>query len=114
MESRELALAIRDILDNKGADRIQVLEVGNMTSITDYFVIANGRNVQALHALAEDLIDKMLEQGVEARRSEGLKDGKWIVVDYASVIVHLFHPEEREYYNIERLWSDGTNEVRPE
>ena len=114
MESRELASLVRDILEEKGADRIQVLDVADMTSITDYFVFANGRNAQALHALAEDLIDKLDAAGTQCRRTEGLRDGRWIVLDYASVIVHLFHPDEREYYNIERLWTNGENELKKE
>ena len=110
MESKALATRIAEILDNKGATDIQILEVGHMTSITDFFVVASGRNVQSVHTLAEDLEDKLAEEGVEPRRKEGKNGARWIVLDYASVIVHIFHPEERQYYNIERLWQDGTNE----
>ena len=110
-ESRELALKAARILDEKGANKIVVLDVGHLTSITDYFVIANGRNVQSVHTLAEDLEEKLAELGEEPRRKEGYREAKWIVLDYAHVIVHIFHPEEREFYNIERLWQDGTNQV---
>lgn len=111
MEPRELALKIAEILDKKGALDMTILEVGHMTSITDYFVVASGRNVQAVRSLAEDLEDKLTEEGIEPRRREGMHESKWIVQDYTSVIVHLFHPEERAFYNIERLWQDGTNQV---
>ncbi len=111
MNPRELALKIAEILDKKGAMDIAVLQVDHLTSITDYFVIATGRNVQAVHSLSEDLTDRLAEMDVLPRRSEGLRESRWIVQDYASVIVHLFHPEERAYYNIERLWQDGTNQV---
>ena len=107
MNPRELALKIAEILDKKGAMDIAVLQVDHLTSITDYFVIATGRNVQAVHSLSEDLTDRLAEMDVLPRRSEGLRESRWIVQDYASVIVHLFHPEERAYYNIERLWQDG-------
>ena len=103
MNPRELALKIAEILDKKGAMDIAVLQVDHLTSITDYFVIATGRNVQAVHSLSEDLTDRLAEMDVLPRRSEGLRESRWIVQDYASVIVHLFHPEERAYYNIERL-----------
>ena len=83
-----------------------------MTSITDFFVVASGRNVQNVSSLAEDLEDKLAEEGVEPRRKEGGNSAKWIVLDYAHVIVHIFHPDERQYYNIERLWQDGTNDER--
>jgi len=111
METRELALKIAEILDKKGALDMTVLEVAHMTSITDYFVIASGRNVQSVRSLAEDLEDKLAEENIVPRRSEGMHESRWIVQDYASVIVHLFHPEERAFYNIERLWQDGTNQV---
>lgn len=111
METRELALKIAQILDKKGALDITILQVDHMTSITDYFVIASGRNVQSVRSLAEDLEDKLAEEGIEPRRREGMHESRWIVQDYASVILHLFHPEERNYYNIERLWQDGTNQV---
>ena len=111
MDTRELALEIAGILDKKGARDIMVLEVEHLTSITDYFVIASGRNVQSVHSLSEDLEEKLAEQQIFPRRSEGVRESRWIVQDYASVIVHIFHPEERNYYNIERLWQDGTNQV---
>ena len=111
LESKQLAEKIAGILENKGADDIQILEVGHMTSITDFFVVASGRNVQFVHTLAEDLEEKLIEEaGIEPRRKEGKNGARWIVLDYAHVIVHLFHPEERQYYNIERLWQDGTNQ----
>ena len=112
IEAKALATQIAEILDKKGATDIQILEVGHMTSITDFFVVASGRNVQNVHTLAEDLEDKLAEEGVEPRRKEGKNGARWIVLDYAHVIVHLFHPEERQYYNIERLWQDGTNDER--
>lgn len=111
MDTRELVLKMADILDKKGALDIQVLEVDHMTSITDYFLIASGRNVMSVRSLAEDLEDKLAEEDILPRRREGMRESRWIVLDYANVIVHLFHPEERQYYNIERLWQDGSNQV---
>ena len=111
MEAKALAERIAEILDKKGATDIQILEVGHLTSITDFFVVASGRNVQNVHTLAEDLEDKLAEEGIEPRRKEGKNGARWIVLDYAQVIVHIFHPDERQYYNIERLWNDGTNQV---
>ena len=111
MEPRELANKIAEVLDKKGGLDIQILEVGHMTSITDFFVVASGRNVQAVHTLADDLEDQLKEIGIEPRRKEGKNGARWIVLDYAHVIVHIFHPEERQYYNIERLWQDGSNQL---
>ena len=108
---RELAMEIARILDNKGGMNIQILQVDHLTSITDYFVIASARNVPAVRALAEDVDDKLMEKGVEPRRLEGMNESRWIVMDYGHIMVHIFHLEEREYYNLERLWEDGTNRL---
>ena len=109
--TRELVMKMAELLDKKGALDIQILEVGHMTSITDYFLIASGRNTMAVRSLAEDLEDKLAEEDIVPRRTEGVRESRWIVQHYASVIVHIFHPEERQYYNIERLWQDGGNQV---
>ena len=110
-EMRELALKMARILDKKGALDIEILEVTHLTSITDYFLIASGRNIQAGRSLSEDLEDKLAEEQIFPRRRDGLHESRWIVLDFGGVIVHLFHPEERLYYNIERLWRDGENLV---
>ncbi|NLG25566.1 MAG: ribosome silencing factor [Clostridiales bacterium] len=109
---KELALAIASTLEAKNADNIIVLEVSHLTSITDYFVIAGARNVNAVRALSDDLEEKMGDRGIQPRRKEGQAESRWVVHDYSHVIVHLFHEQEREYYNIERLWMDGSNLVR--
>ena len=111
MEARALANRIAEILDKKGATDIQILEVSHLTSITDFFVVASGRNIQSVHTLAEDVEDQLAEEDILPRRKEGGNNAKWIVLDYAHVIVHIFHPEERQYYNIERLWQDGSNQL---
>ncbi|MBR5379013.1 MAG: ribosome silencing factor [Clostridia bacterium] len=107
----QLALRVAEILDSKKASNITILKVDHLTSITDYFVIASGRSVQAVHALYEEVSDKLLEEGIAFRRNDGVRESRWIVLDYSSVIVHIFHQEEREHYNLERLWDDGTNRV---
>lgn len=110
-EMRNLALKMAQILDKKGAVDIEILEVTHLTSITDYFLIASGRNIQAVRSLSEDLEDKLAEKQIFPRRRDGVHESRWIVLDFGGVIVHLFHPEERLYYNIERLWRDGENLV---
>ena len=110
-EMRKLALKMAAILNNKGAIDIEILNVADMTTITDYFLIASGRNVQAVRALSEDLEDRLAEENIFPRRRDGMHESRWIVLDFGGVIVHLFHPEERLYYNIERLWRDGENSL---
>ena len=113
MNPKELALKIADILDEKKGSNITILNVSHLTSVTDYFVICSARNTVQVGTLAEDVEEKLIEtDGLEARRKEGYRESRWVVLDYASVIVHVFHEQEREYYNIERLWMDGSNVVQ--
>ena len=111
MNPKDMALEIAKILDKKGARDISVLDIGHLSSIADVMVVCTGRNAPAVHALSHDLDDKMLQLGVDVHRREGVAEARWIVMDYDCVIVHIFHPDEREYYNIDRLWMDGSNVV---
>ena len=105
------AISAARLLDEKKAQDIQLLDVHEMTVITDYMLICSGRSVPQVKALCEHLDEKLAEQGFEPRRKEGAGDGRWIVLDYDSVMIHIFHEQDRAYYQLERLWSDGTNGV---
>lgn len=112
-DPKELAVAIAEFLYTKKGENIQVLDVANLTSITEFFVIASARNTIQCRTMAEDLEDHLIEdEQLEARRKEGYRESRWVVLDYGSVIVHIFHEQEREFYNLERLWADGTNLVK--
>ena len=106
-----LVKQIAKVLDDKKALDIIALDVSHLTVITDYMVIASGRSVLQTRSLADDLDDKMTELGIPLRTREGYQEGRWIVMDYGTVLVHIFHPEAREYYHLERLWADGTNAI---
>jgi len=94
-------------LDLKKADDIQVLKIKDLTIISDYFVIANGNSSTQTRALAEEVEFKMKEQGIMPDRTEGYQGSNWIILDYDDIIVHVFYKETRNYYNLERLWSDA-------
>ena len=111
MESSELALRIAWILYDKKALDITVLRVGHMTVITDYMVIASGRSALQVKSLADDVDDALALEGAVLRAKEGQGEGRWIVLDYGTVLVHIFHPEDRQFYHLERLWEDGENRV---
>lgn len=95
-------------LDSKRAEDIQVIGIGDLTIIADYFIIANGMSNTQTKALAEEVEFKLSQMGVEPNRTEGYQGQTWIVLDYGDIVVHVFYKETRDYYNLERLWSDGT------
>ena len=111
MPLSDLAQQVASILYEKKARDIIALNVSHLTVITDYMVIATGRTATQVKALADEVDDRLAQQGVNLRRCEGATEGRWIVMDYGTVLVHLFHQEERAYYNLERLWEDGSNRL---
>ena len=110
-DERALALRAAEILYDKKALDIVALDVSHMTVITDCMVICSGRNAQQVHSLCDDVEDAMAAEGVLVRKKEGQNDGRWAILDYGHLLVHIFHPESREYYHLERLWADGTNTI---
>lgn len=111
MEQTTLAQKIAGILNDKKAKDISVLHVAHLTVITDYMVIASGRSSLQVKALADEVDDAMAMEGIQLRSKEGNAEGRWIVLDYGTVLVHIFHPEDREFYRLEKLWDDGQNRV---
>lgn len=110
-EPKDIALAAAKALDDKQAQEILLLSIGHLTVIADYLLIASGRSVPQVKTLVEQVEEKLGKEGVPPRRQEGVQEGRWAVLDYGSVIVHVFHEQERSYYQLERLWNDGTNTV---
>lgn len=102
----KLALVI-NAADDKLAHDINVLEVTELTSIADYFIICSGNNERQVVAIAESIEDKLKKEGYELRTKEGHRLGRWILLDFSDIIIHIFHKDEREFYNLERLWADG-------
>ena len=105
-EPEVLAQAIADILDNKKAKDVKVIKVGDKTIIADYFVLANGNTSTHVRSLADEVEFKLTQAGVEAIRHDGGSGADWRVLDYASVIVHIFDREAREFYKLDKLYAD--------
>ncbi len=106
MEPKELMENIVRILDEKKASDILAIETADVTIVTDYFIIASATSNTHVRSLADDVEDGMSKLGVEPDHIEGKATG-WILLDYSSVVVHVFQTETREYYNLERLWADA-------
>ena len=106
--SKELALTVCKALADKRGKDIITLYVREKTDLCDYFVIASGSNAPQIRAMGErveELVEK--ELGLVPSRTEGVRDGRWAVVDYGDVIVHIFNDDTRLFYHLERLWTDG-------
>lgn len=103
----ELVQIIADaVLEEKAFDLV-ILDVNEKTIIADYFVICSGRNIIQIHSIVENVEKKMKELGVPVLRQEGYQEGKWVVMDFGYVILHIFRQEERDYYKLENLWADA-------
>lgn len=109
MEDQELVLALASFLYEKKAQDIIVLKVSHLTVLCDYLVIASGRTAAQVSALTDGVDEFMARNNLDLRRTEGRHEGRWAILDYGSVMVHLFHRDERAYYGLDRLWNDGTN-----
>ena len=101
-----------DIASDKKANDIVMLRTAELTTMADYFVICSGRTDRQVHALSGAIIDELRKEGVRPLGVEGLSTARWVLLDYGAVIVHVFAPEEREYYGLERLWSKAAPVVR--
>ena len=111
MQEQESLLRLARLLFDRKAQDIVILNVSHLTVLCDYMCIASGRNANQVSALVDAVDEFMAGEGIQLRRSEGQKDGKWAVLDYGHMMVHLFHRDERSYYGLDRLWNDGTNLV---
>jgi ribosome-associated protein len=100
-----LQLAAR-AADSKQAEDLVALDVSEPLALTDIFLLATGRNERNVVAIAGEIEDKMIEAGVKPLRREGRAEGRWILLDFGDLVVHVFHDEDRQFYSLERLWSD--------
>ena len=108
MTPKELAIIAAKALDEKKGKEISAIEITDLTTLADYFVIATGTSNTQINALCGAVEKAMKEQaGEDPLRREGYRDGTWVLLDYGSVCVHVFSEEAREFYSLERLWNDG-------
>ncbi len=103
---RAVRTVVGAIEDRKG-NRVQVLDLRGLTNATDYFVIASGTSDTHVRGLADGVVRAMEGGGLWTHHVEGLNNGRWVLLDFVDVVVHLFHPETRAFYQLERLWQDA-------
>lgn len=105
-DALELLKVAAAAADSKGAEDLVALDVSNPLPLADIFLIATGRSERNVVSIAGEIEDKLIEAGHKPLRREGRAEGRWILVDFGDLVVHVFHEEERQYYALERLWKD--------
>jgi len=110
--SMKMVRVAYDALDEKLGEDIEILKIDEISVISDYLVIANGDNPNQIRAMLEQVEQRMTEAGFVTKRIEGNKNSTWILMDYGDVIVHIFSREDRLFYDLERIWRDGTRIMR--
>ncbi len=107
MTSLELAKRAGQILHNKKAAELKIIKIEDISSLGDYFVLATGTSNTHVHALSDELEFQLKQEGIYPHHVEGHRSNSWILLDYGPVVVHVFTPESREFYDLDRLWQDG-------
>ncbi len=107
IQSKEMIKVIYDTLEDKFGEDIQIINVDKVSNMCEYFVIVNGNSTTHVKSLAMNVEEKMKESGFQLFNTEGARGNSWILLDYSNVVIHIFDKESREFYNLERLWSDG-------
>lgn len=104
LETKEKLDIVLDAVEDKKAVDIQVIDLTEVTLIADYFVVCSGTSNIHIKSIVDGVIEKMKQNGVKNKQMEGYSQARWVLLDYGDVVVHVFAPEEREYYDIESLW----------
>lgn len=107
LPAKEMALAAAKALDSKKGRDIKVIGIDRITTLADYFVICSGGSNTQINALCDEVEKELAALGEEPLHREGYRGGTWVLLDYGCVTVHVFNEEAREFYSLERLWSDG-------
>ncbi|NLL69802.1 MAG: ribosome silencing factor [Epulopiscium sp.] len=106
-QGKEMLRVVYHALDEKQGEDIRILDIHGISILADYFVITHGNNQNHVQALAEHVIESLAEAGYRLLRREGEATSSWILLDYGHIMIHVFGKEERNFYDLERIWSDG-------
>ena len=106
-QSAKMALIAYNALDDKKGEAIKILDIHEISVLADYFIIASGRNRNQIQAMADNVEEALGRQGYEAKSIEGYKNAAWILLDYRDVVIHVFSEDDRDFYDLERIWRDG-------
>ena len=107
MNALEAAKVAQAAIEDKMGEDIKVLDLQGLSNIADCFVIASGKNVNQLHAMANEVEQKLFKEGIKLHHSEGYSSGTWILLDFGNLLVHLFNREDRAFYGLDHVWGDA-------
>lgn len=107
MESRELAKIAYNALDEKKGINISIIDISEISTLADYFIIAGGNNENQVKALANSVEEEMYKVDCKPKHIEGFDNANWILMDFSDIIVHVFNEEDRLFYDLEKIWRDG-------
>lgn len=108
MDIKDQLKIIVTAADDKRAENIVAIDISQVSQLTDYFVIMEADSNRQVRAIAENIQEKMDAENIQLRKMEGLDQSNWVLLDYLNIIVHIFDKENRQFYQLERLWSDAT------
>ena len=103
----KMAKIAYNALDEKKGEDIKVIDISGISVMADYFIIANGNSITQVQALVDDVEEKMNQSGFIMKRKEGNRSSTWVLLDFGDIVVHVFDNEDRLFYDLERIWSDG-------
>lgn len=106
-QAKEMAKIAFHALDEKKGEDIRIIDISQVSTIADYFIIANGNSNSQVNALVDNIEEQMGKAGFDCNQREGYNTGAWVLLDFGDVIIHVFDKENRSFYNLERIWSDG-------
>ncbi len=107
MTVEQITKVIHDAIDDKLGKDISIINIGKVSSLCDYFVIATASSQRQVKAIADNIEDELTKYDIEPRGKEGYDSQVWVLLDYGDVMVHIFNEENREFYNLEKLWKDA-------
>lgn len=111
-EAKKMAALAVEALENKKANDIRIIDIVEVSSIADYFIIASGTNRNQVQAMSDEVDEKLGRAGYMVKNTEGYLNANWILMDYGDVVIHMFDEENRLFYDLERIWRDG-KEIDP-
>ena len=107
-ESKKMAILAVEALEDKKAEDIRILDISNVSVLADYFIIANGTNRNQVQAMADNVEEALGKAGFVPKQIEGYQSANWILMDYRDIVIHVFDEENRLFYDLERIWRDGS------